>query len=132
MLATRVAFGVIPTDYATITRGFIESAQGYTYSPTITDMHFGKGERCILPDRSRWSPDRRESALVWCYRGHCIAVPKICNNVSRVWVQNPREPRDPPPRGESWGNPNTVPEPSTAVLIGLALLVAGFFTNRRL
>lgn len=131
VLATRVAFGVTPTDYATITRGKIESQAGYSYSPFLTEMHFGNGEKCTLPDRGKWSEDRKEKSPVWCFQGHCITVPKICNNVSRIWLQTPepREPREAPERGTP-GNPNQVPEPSTAVLLGLALLGVLRFTSR--
>lgn len=130
VLATRAGFGVTPTDYATITRGYIASATGYSYAPVLTDMHFGKGEKCALPDRTKWPESRQEPAAVWCFQGHCVAIPNVCSNVSRIWLQAP-ELRSPSLRGDSWKNPQTVPEPSTLILAGLAGLAMKFSTRRR-
>lgn len=56
-----------------------------TYEPELRQMHFGsKGQVCDTVDRSAWSADAVERALVYCVDGECVAVPSVCGNVSRV------------------------------------------------
>ncbi len=54
------------------------------YAPEIRDMHFGAGRVCAQVDRSRWSDAMVERGLVYCESGHCLIVPTVCRNVSRV------------------------------------------------
>jgi hypothetical protein len=54
------------------------------YDPAIRDMHFGKARMCGSVDRSRWTEQRSEPGAVYCADQHCILVPKICGNVSRI------------------------------------------------
>lgn len=56
----------------------------YRYSPEIRDMHFGTGRVCRSVTRSKWAPDAVERGLVYCEGEHCIIVPTVCRNVSRV------------------------------------------------
>lgn len=50
----------------------------------LRDMHFGKGRLCRSVTRSGWPQQAEERGLVYCEQGHCIIVPTICRNVSRV------------------------------------------------
>jgi hypothetical protein len=55
-----------------------------TYSPEIRDMHFGAGTVCRTVTRSRWDAKAEERGLVYCEDEHCLIVPTVCRNVSRV------------------------------------------------
>ena len=54
------------------------------YAPEIRDMHFGQGTVCRTVTRTKWADDTVERGLVYCERGHCIIVPTVCRNVSRI------------------------------------------------
>lgn len=54
------------------------------YAPAIRQMHFGSGQVCASVDRSAWGPSAQERGLVYCEVGHCILVPTVCRNVSRI------------------------------------------------
>jgi hypothetical protein len=54
------------------------------YAPEITDMHFGAGSVCRTVTRARWTANMQERGLVYCEDGHCILVPTVCRNVSRI------------------------------------------------
>ena len=56
----------------------------HLYSPELRDMHFGQGQICRTVTRARWTPTAEERGLVYCESGHCIIVPTVCRNVSRV------------------------------------------------
>lgn len=71
-----------PDEVVTITRETITGKQGY--NATIRDMHFGKDKVCGTVSRARWSAQRTEPGAVYCADGHCILVPEICGNVSRI------------------------------------------------
>lgn len=71
-----------PDEVVTITREAITGKHGY--NATIRDMHFGKDKVCGTVSRARWSAQRTEPGAVYCADGHCILVPEICGNVSRV------------------------------------------------
>jgi hypothetical protein len=60
-----------------------------SYRPEIRDMHFGHGQVCATIDRQQWQPDMRERALVYCEDQHCILVPTVCRNVSRISHERP-------------------------------------------
>jgi hypothetical protein len=69
-------------DKVSITRdGIIGKNQ---YNPEIRDMHFGSASLCNTVTRTRWAADRIEPGAVYCVGEHCILVPKICGNVSRI------------------------------------------------
>jgi hypothetical protein len=98
----------------------------------LADMHWGSGKCKGLVKRSNWNYFRVEKALVYCGTvGHCIAVPFICGNVSRVvFGVIPPVPRVNlfPPRPEWEGTvpepptpAKTVPVPGTLALVVLAL-----------
>lgn len=67
-------------DVVYIDRDTIRSTR-YDYDPGISDMAFGaRGVRCADVDRSGWTPDRVESAMVFCEGSWCVARPSVCNN----------------------------------------------------
>jgi hypothetical protein len=69
-------------DIAVIRRDTI--AGKHRYGPELRDMHFGSGEVCRTITRSTWSPAAEERGLVYCEGEHCIIVPTVCRNVSRL------------------------------------------------
>lgn len=72
----------LPDDAVSITRDHISGKN--QYDATIRDMHFGAASVCGTVTRSQWSERRAEPAAVYCVGEHCILVPKICGNVSRI------------------------------------------------
>lgn len=54
------------------------------YAPEIRDMHFGAGSVCRSVTRAQWTSTMQERGLVYCEDGHCILVPTVCRNVSRI------------------------------------------------
>jgi hypothetical protein len=75
-------------DSVTITRDAIAGKS--KYDPAIHDMHFGAASVCASVTRSKWTATRAEPAAVYCVGEHCILVPKICGNVSRISKQAPK------------------------------------------
>ena len=71
-----------PDDKVSIKRDSIGGK--YAYEPAIRDMHFGRASVCRTVTRAKWSAERDEPGVVYCAKEHCILVPKICGNVSRV------------------------------------------------
>ena len=69
-------------ELATIRRDSITGR--YRYASEIRDMHFGNGRVCRSVTRAQWAPEAVERGLVYCEAEHCIIVPTICRNVSRV------------------------------------------------
>ncbi len=68
-------------EMAAIRRDSIEGR--YSYS-NLREMHFGQGQLCRSVTRAKWSDDAVERGLVYCEAGHCLIVPTVCRNVSRV------------------------------------------------
>jgi len=54
------------------------------YGAEIRDMHFGAGSVCRTVTRAKWTPQTEERGLVYCEETHCIIVPTVCRNVSRI------------------------------------------------
>ena len=69
-------------DIAVIGRDHITG--GWRYGPEIRDMHFGNGRLCRKVTRQRWPAQAEERGLVYCEGAHCVIVPTVCRNVSRV------------------------------------------------
>jgi len=69
-------------DLVSIRRDSIEGK--HHYDTEIRDMHFGAGTICMEPTRARWTAQMHERGLVYCESGHCILVPTVCRNVSRI------------------------------------------------
>ena len=76
-------------DVVLIKRDAIVSDQdaGRSYGAEITGMHFGAGRTCAQVDRSAWSAQHQERGYVYCADGHCIVVPTVCRNISRIAMQ---------------------------------------------
>jgi hypothetical protein len=68
-------------EIAAIRRDSIEGR--YSYSE-LRDMHFGQSQVCRTVTRDKWAADAVERGLVYCESGHCLIVPTVCRNVSRV------------------------------------------------
>jgi len=73
------------------------------YEPAIRDMHFGLDRVCRQLTRQRWTAQMHERGLVYCEQGHCILVPTVCRNVSRI------DRRPTQVAGESLGGPSESP-----------------------
>lgn len=73
-------------DKVSITRDHI--AGKYQYDTAIRDMHFGKASVCATVTRNKWTESRNEPGAVYCVGEHCILVPRICGNVSRITRSN--------------------------------------------
>ncbi len=55
------------------------------YSTVIRDMHFGPvGTVCKTVTRKKWKATTTERGLVYCEGAHCVLVPTVCRNVSRI------------------------------------------------
>jgi len=81
VLLDKIASGK-PDDKVAIRRDAVTGT--WQYDAAIGDMHFGADRMCRSVDRSRWQAERSEPAAVYCADQHCIIVPKICGNVSRI------------------------------------------------
>ena len=57
---------------------------GVSYEPRLYDMHFGSNKLCKEVDRSSWSPKAVERGLVFCEQKHCVILPTVCGNLSRL------------------------------------------------
>jgi hypothetical protein len=103
-----------------ITRTGMVSPQGR--ATDLRDMHWRHG-LCTGPVvRTGWADDRVEPALVYCSGPHCLAVPVVCGNVSRItftFVERHE------PELQHWDYKpqpvRTVPEPGTLVLVAAGL-----------
>lgn len=96
-------------DLAEIRRDSIEGR--YRYEPALRDMHFGSGQICRSPTRAGWAPEALERGMVYCEAGHCLIVPTVCGNLSRVT----RLPADQEGRAEGPGAASHAGSPSTLV-----------------
>lgn len=54
------------------------------YGAEIREMHFGAGSICTTVSRARWTQEAEQKGLVYCQDNHCILVPTVCRNVSRI------------------------------------------------
>lgn len=50
----------------------------------LRDMHFGGNRLCRTVSMSKWGDQALERGLIYCEGAHCLIVPTVCNNVSRV------------------------------------------------
>lgn len=71
-----------PDDMVDITRDAIHGK--YQYDPAIHDMHFGGASVCGTVTRDKWVAGHVEPGAVYCVERHCILVPRICGNISRI------------------------------------------------
>ena len=96
----------------------------------LRQMHFAAGRLCEAVDRSKWSAWHIERGLIYCEEHHCLLVPFVCNNVSRVTRLAPK-PSRPAPRPQEPEKRNEVPEPSTAALVALSLFLIRLMRMKR-
>jgi hypothetical protein len=96
-------------DVAHITATGVRSER-WEYGP-LTMMHFGAGRTiCRTVDTSMWTAtDPGERALIYCADGHCIAVPTVCRNVSRIARLRPVTPPQPTPQPTPNPTPDNTP-----------------------
>jgi MYXO-CTERM domain-containing protein len=86
-------------DVVSIRRDAIEG--NFRYGPELRDMHFGSGRICGEVTRRSWRPDHEERGLAYCEDGHCVVVPLVCRNVSRIVRR--------PPAVTTQGGPGAAP-----------------------
>lgn len=113
----------------------------------LRDMHFGENKLCRNVSQQKWSYRAKERGLIYCEDKHCIIVPTVCGNVSRVTkivpMDEPEKKKKLPelvPEQEEIPKElvpevpkkitNTVPEPSSFFLVALAI-ATGFFVRKR-
>lgn len=94
-------------EVVTIERDRIHGSHEYT---DLRSMHFGNGRICETVSRTKWKATATERGLVYCEKEHCIIVPTVCNNVSRVTRVPKRE--EPPKAG---GTPPAAVPPAATV-----------------
>ena len=90
-------------DVAAIKRDTIQGKRSYT---DLREMHFGPGTVCKTISRKKWTDKWEERGLVYCEKGHCIIVPTVCRNVSRVNLK-----QDDPLEFDTAAGPAKEPEP---------------------
>ncbi len=56
----------------------------FEYASTIREMHFGKDRVCRKVTRTKWTAKTHERGMVYCEAEHCLLVPTICRNLSRI------------------------------------------------
>jgi len=120
-------------DIVIIGKTAVTGANQQEYS-SISYMHFGKSSVCRSVDTSKWPANHTETGMVYCQDGHCLVVPTVCGNVSRISRISKTEHDIVPFKDhELWVPPQpdllippmyTVPEPSTAILIATSLCAA--------
>lgn len=106
-------------DLVDIRRDSIEGLRSYG---ALRSMHFAGGRLCTAVDRSRWPAHKIEKGLVFCEVEHCILLPHVCGNVSRVTRLAPR-PSRPAPRPAEPEKTNQVSEPGTLALVAIGLFL---------
>lgn len=128
-------------DLAYITRDKIEGKYQYE---NLRDMYFGSsGKICKTVNRSMWTQDQKELALVYTEDRYTVIIPTVCGNVSQVtrvapvipfeWKEPEKEnkkiiPFEIPKDSEV----QYVSEPGTLYLVTLALIALYvWYQNRR-
>ena len=108
-----------------IKRDSIESPFGV--ASNLRDMHWGNNRKCIGPVvRNKWNFSDERAALVYCNTAKnfvtsqvCVAIPVVCGNISLV---DYRPLQTMPKNFVEQSKVNTVPLPSTLMLLMLALV----------
>ena len=98
-----------------ITKNDIISAFGT--AANLRDMHFKNGMCAGTVSRNKWKDTDTQPALVYCHETDCVAIPVVCENISRVdYFPLKRDSVVPS------SIPNRVPEPGTIWLVLAAVL----------
>lgn len=87
------------------------------YGSEIRDMHFGAGNVCRTVTRAGWSAQMHERGMVYCDSGHCILVPTVCRNVSRIVRRDGTGPVATTPRSAGAGEGESPAEAPGAALV---------------
>ena len=120
---------------------FVLIRKDYVYAPfggdawDLRDMHFGRGYCPGEVDRSGWSEHHEELALVYCAGTTCVAIPRVCGNVSQIqWrpYQKPEVEIRPEWEGRVPSPFRDIPEPGTLVLVLIALALVAYLKGRKL
>lgn len=98
----------------------------------LRQMFFGSGIRAEKVERLYWEPGREERGFVYTVGGYSILVPFICRNVSRVDHQPLTSEPYIPPNPITPQTVNSVPEPSSLFLAGIAGVACFIFHRRNL
>jgi hypothetical protein len=98
-------------DIATIGRDKIEGKRSYS---NLRDMHFGNGRICRQVTRTKWLSTAVERGLVYCEGEHCLIVPTVCRNVSRVTAADTSPLND----DTAGGREDPIDPPSGANMLG--------------
>lgn len=107
-------------DLVDITRDRIVGQK--VYRDEISFMAFGsKGTVCKTVTRHRWHAEDVQRAMVFCADGWCVARPSVCNNWSIITPVNQVRLSVVPPPASAPTVVHTVPEPSTLMLVALAI-----------
>ncbi|WP_229423575.1 MHFG family PEP-CTERM protein [Massilia frigida] len=109
-------------EFVTIGRDSIKG-QNY-YESKIRDMHFGAGTVCGSVSRAGWSTKTKQAGLVYCEGDHCILVPTVCRNVSRIHRLGTSRPSRPRTAGGP-GSSMSLSEQPPAAESELALALRG-------
>lgn len=81
-----------------------------TYRPDLWGMRFGHSKSCDIT-RATWTDGHAEPGKAWHSQGYCVVIPDICGNPSWTRCQ----------LAANLPTRNTVPEPSTYMLVLAAL-----------
>ena len=83
-----------------ITRDAIRGRHEYE---DLREMHFGSNRLCRTITRDKWKPEAKERGLVYCEAEHCVIVPTVCGNLSRITRRTSEAPKETGGAGESAG-----------------------------
>ncbi len=125
ILKSRIA-AYEPDEIVDITKHGIFGNHGY--GSDIEEMHFSTNSVCTNISRDRWPENMIQKGAVYCEGKHCILVPYICGNFSRIRkIEDVRVlPKIPMPEQLPFQktDPTPIPEPGSIALIlgGLASL----------
>ena len=97
----------------------------------LSNMFFASNTRCSEVSRTSWGEDRKEPARVYCASNaagaSCVIIPEVCGNVSLTTRKNLGNTKVKPiPRSFH------VPEPSSILLVGLAVLALLSVSRKKL
>jgi hypothetical protein len=118
-----------------ITKDGVQPLSQRFVASDLRDMHYGRGKLCAGEvKRGGWPDGHVELASVYCAGQHCIAIPTVCRNVSRItWTPAPLPEApfrvwegDPPrvmPFPDPGGPTRPIPAPGTLALVVIAALV---------
>lgn len=104
----------------------------FGYASSLRDMHWGKNTKCVgQVNVSKWADGKEEKIMVYCVPEGCIAIPQICHNIAKItYFPKINEP-DIYAQEFYKPKPNTVPEPSTIILVSIAIIGLLYVRQRK-